>query len=110
MAPVLCRFAATGGGWPRPVERGVTMLISLETVVLVPAVELEPFAFAAPDRTHPASTGPDSPEAWGRYWLDSLADAGVVGLTPLRPGSWHVPVAAFTTPVVLGRYLDAVVR
>ena len=50
------------------------------------------------------------PEEWARYWSDSLADSGVVGLTPLRPGSWHVPVAGFATAVVLGRYLDAVVR
>ncbi len=86
------------------------MLTSLEAVVLVPAVELEPFAFAASDRTHPAGTGPDSPEEWSRYWFDSLADSGVVGLNPLRPRSWHVPAAAFTNPVVLGRYLDAVIR
>ena len=86
------------------------MLISLETVELVPAVELEPFAFATPDRTHPSGTGPDSPDEWSRYWFDSLADSGVVGLTPLRPGSWHVPVAAFTDSAVLGRYLDAMVR
>jgi hypothetical protein len=86
------------------------VLTSLEAVVLVPAVELEPFAFAASDRTHPAGTGPDSPEEWSRYWFDSLADSGLVGLNPLRPRSWHVPVAAFTNPVVLGRYLDAVIR
>lgn len=86
------------------------MLTSLETVGLVPAVELEPFAFASSDRTQPVGSGPDSPEEWGRYWFDSLADSGVVGLTPLRPRSWHVPVAAFTNPVVLGRYLDAMIR
>jgi hypothetical protein len=82
----------------------------LEAVGLVPVVELEPFAFAKPDRTHPEATGPDSPEECSRYWSESLADFGVVGVTPLRPGSWHVPVAAFNDPVVLGRYLDAVVR
>ena len=36
------------------------MLTSVETVVLVPAVELEPFAFASSDRTHPAGTGPEA--------------------------------------------------
>jgi hypothetical protein len=86
------------------------VLTPLEAVELVPAVELEPWAFATRERPAPAGTGRDVPEEWTRYWTDSLAYSGVVGLAPLRPGSWHVPVAAFTTPVVLGRYLDALVR
>lgn len=91
-------------------QLGAPEITPLEAVELIPAVELEPWAFAAPGRPAPAGTGRDVPDEWTRYWVDSLADAGVVGLAPLRPGSRHVPVAAFTSPVVLGRYLDAVVR
>lgn len=86
------------------------MVTPLDAVELVPVVEVDPWAFAARERPLPAGTGRDGPGAWARSRAYSPADAGVVGLTPVRPGSWHVPVAAFTTPVVLGRYLDAVVR
>ena len=42
------------------------------------------------------------PREWHRYWLDSLADSGVVGLTPLRPWSaWLVPMLQSTNAVVL---------
>jgi hypothetical protein len=91
-------------------EGGLDVVKSLNSVELIPVVELEPFAFATSDRKHPSSTGPDEPQEWSQYWYDALADSGVVGLTPLRPGSWHVPVAAFTNPVVLGQFLEVEIR
>jgi hypothetical protein len=84
----------------------VPVLTPLEAVELVPSVELEPWTFATRERPLPAGSCRDVPGEWNRYWLDSLADSGVTGLTPLWPGSWHVPTAAFTDPTVLGRYLE----
>lgn len=85
-------------------------MTELEEVALVPAVELEPGKFATRERPLPAGTGRDVPEEWTRYWLDSLADSGVVGLTPLWPASWLVTTRQLTGGEVLGRVLSAIVR
>lgn len=85
-------------------------LITLPDVSLIPAVELEPDLFATQDRPLPFLSGRESDEDLLRYWLDSLADAGIRGLTPLRPDSWHVPTRQLTDPDVLQRVLAAVIE
>ena len=71
-------------------------LVALDEFHLVPVIELEPQSNgrSSPER------GPSSkyPDEWERYWRDCLADQGIVGLRPVRPGSWHVQTAEFGTP------------
>jgi hypothetical protein len=50
------------------------------------------------------------PEQWNRYWLDSLADSGIVGLVPLWLGSWLVPTRQFTDPAILRKLLAATLQ
>ena len=66
-------------------------LITLREPRLVPVLELESWAFSVEGRPRPHESGIETPEEWGRYWLDRLADSGIAGLVPLRPSSWHVP-------------------
>src|SRR5262245_7545819 len=80
-------------------------LVVLERIELVPVVELEPSAYATRERPLPAWSGREEPAAWGRYWRASLADSGLVGLEPLGPGSWLVPVRQLRCPDLLGRVL-----
>src|SRR5262245_44767678 len=88
----------------------VTALTGLEAMVLVPVVELEPAKFATHEHPLPAGTGPDMPEEWHRYWLDSLADSGVLGLSPLHPASWLVPTRQLKNSAILERILSVIVR
>lgn len=67
-------------------------LIVLRDMELAPVLELEPWKFATHSRTLPTASSRELPDEWLRYWLDCLADSGVVGLEPLRAGSMHVPV------------------
>ncbi len=85
-------------------------LISLDEIDLLPVVELEPAKFTTRERPLPAGSFRDVPAEWPRYWLDSLGDSGVVGLTPLRPGSWHLTTRQLTNPATLARILDVIVR
>jgi hypothetical protein len=50
------------------------------------------------------------PEEWYRYWLESLADSGITGLTPIYRGSWHVPTREFTEAAHLGTVLELIFR
>jgi hypothetical protein len=83
----------------------VSTLLVLHDIRLVPAVELEPFKFATQEHPQPFGPACEVPAEWGRYWRASLADSGLVGLTPLRLGSWHVPTTGFTDLGVLGKFL-----
>jgi hypothetical protein len=76
-------------------------VIALEHFSLVPVVELSPMRYGNADRPAPARLGVEVPDQWDRYWLDSMADAGITGLTPLRPASWHVSAAQLTDAVTL---------
>lgn len=67
-----------------------------------PVVELTPWAFS-PDRPTPAGPSAQRPDDWYRYWLLCLADAGVTGLEPIRPGSMFVPTRSLADPATLGR-------
>ena len=73
----------------------------IDQLRLIPVVELEPHEFATQE--HPWE--PEVP-ARERYWRDSLADRGVVGLQPVSPGGWHVPVAQLTDPKQLAIVLS----
>src|SRR5262245_6743455 len=88
---------------------------ALHDVRLVPVLELEPGRFARTERQWPSRPSREAPHEWDRYWRDCLADAGVVALTPLRPGSWHVPTRALADPKAADpkqawRILEATVR
>jgi hypothetical protein len=52
--------------------------------------------FATDDRPFPCGLHRDQPQEWHRYWLESLAEAGITGLVPVQDGSWHVPTSGFT--------------
>lgn len=82
------------------------MLICLEAVALLPVIELEPGRYSKHERPLPQGRGKELPLEWRRYWLDSPADSGITGLTPLM-GSWHVPTQQFTDPAVIERVLIA---
>lgn len=86
----------------------MSSIVKLEDVELIPVLRCEPFWFAREDRLPPAGTYKDMPEEWHRYWLPSLADWGIKGLTPIEPGSWHVPTSQFTDAVLLNRVLEAI--
>lgn len=83
-------------------------LTHLEGLVLEPVVELEPSSFATQQRPTPAFSGETVPGDWDHYWLDALADAGIVGLKAIRPGSWHVPTRRFTDPEILSKTVRGV--
>lgn len=85
-------------------------IVVLEDVELVPALELEALRFSTQERAWPAASRHEMPDAWCRYWLDSLADAGVTGLSPIYPGSDHVATTAFINAPVLEAVLRGIVR
>lgn len=80
-------------------------LTLLREVELIPVLELEPWVFSTVERPRPSGSVLETPEGWARYWLDSLADSGITGLTPLRPGSWHVPAHQLGDPETLEKIL-----
>jgi hypothetical protein len=93
---------------PGPVV--MSNLVVLHDIELVPVLELEPMKFATTEHPLPSGTGAGMPEAWHRYWLDSLADSGITGLEPLQPGSWHVSTRRLTDPGLLHKSLTVTVE
>lgn len=85
-------------------------LILLEAIELVPVIELEPATFSTREHPLPFGTFRDVPDEWNRYWLDSLADSGIVGLSPLRFASWLVPIRQLTSSSIMARILSILVR
>lgn len=88
-----------------PESTSMTSLTPLQDLELVPVLELEPYQFATRDHPRPSGAARDLPENLERYWLDALADAGITGLSPLSPGSWHVPTRDLTDPAVLQKMI-----
>ena len=86
------------------------MLPVLKDIELVPVIELEPWTFSTRERSSPSGSGREMPQAWHRYWLDSLADSGVVGLTPIRPTSWLVRTQQLTNTATLTNILTTLVQ
>lgn len=84
-------------------------LTLLRDVRLVPVVELEPREFSAQEHPRPSGSVLETSEGWGRYWQDCLADSGITGLSPLYPGSWHVPVRELEDGETLGKILRTLV-
>ena len=70
-------------------------LIVLESLQLVPVIELEPGRFSTQIRQSPSSMYREAPEEWYQYWSDCLADSGIEGLEPLEKGSWLVRTINF---------------
>jgi hypothetical protein len=68
---------------------------------LTPVLELEPAAFATRSHQAPSGSGTEDPEGWFRYWSESLADAGIRGLTPWTRGSWFVSIDQLRDPGLL---------
>jgi hypothetical protein len=81
-------------------------LIVLDGIELIPVVELEPATFSTKSRNAPSNSSWEVPEAWFRYWSDSLADSGIRELRPVRHGSWHVPTVNFTATRNLQLFLE----
>lgn len=79
----------------------------LTDLELVPVVEVTAWSFS--ERPMPEGPSRAHPDAWLRYWLDCLADAGVTGLSPIKPGSMNVAVGQFTNLGNLARILDRIV-
>jgi hypothetical protein len=86
----------------------MSSVIVLDGIELIPVLELMPITFAAQARSSPSGTPLDVPDQWDQYWLDSLADSGITGLTPLQGGSWHVPTAEFVDQTILQKLLVAI--
>ncbi len=84
--------------------------IILDAIELVPVVEVQPQRYAAPGRESSAETLQDGPEARSHHWLDSLADAGLAGLAPVRPTSWHVATSALDRPETIRKLLAPIIE
>ncbi len=84
-------------------------LTLLRDIRLVPVLELEPWGFAAQERRRPSGSLLETPEWWGRFWHDCLADSGITGLSPLYPGSWHVRVRELEDGETLRKILRTLV-
>jgi hypothetical protein len=83
----------------------MTDLTFLGDLELVPVLELEPYLFATRENARPQGPARDLPENSHRYWIESLADSEITGLTPLWPSSWHVPTRDLTDPSALQNIL-----
>jgi hypothetical protein len=84
-------------------------LTLLRDIRLVPVLELEPWRFSTGERPRPSGSVLETPEGWGRYWHDCLADAGIIGPSPLYPGSWHVLVRELEDGEALQKILRTLV-
>lgn len=85
-------------------------IVALDDIELIPVVELAPYDFGAEDRVSPSGSYEEMPEQWHRHWLNSLADAGIAGLTPIRAGSWNFATGAFADPAQLRVALEVIFR
>jgi hypothetical protein len=71
---------------------------------LIPVVEFEPSSFSHENRSSPSVAGDKDPEAWQRYWKNSLADSGITELDPVGY-SWLAHVADITRPETIATIL-----
>ncbi len=85
-------------------------VIMLREIELVPVLEIESFQFKTQDRPHPSGSRAELGNAWHRYWLDALADSGVIGLDPIYPGSQHVSTASLVASPMLENILRVLLR
>jgi hypothetical protein len=67
---------------------------------LIPVVEFEPGFFKSDDRDNPIVSNNDTFEDWSEYWKNSLADSGIMNITPFQEGSWFVEVSQLTPEIV----------
>jgi hypothetical protein len=68
---------------------------------LIPVLELTPGSYSTRVRQTPEGSIAENPEGWFSYWSESLADAGIYGLTPWTPGSWLVTIDQLQDPDLL---------
>jgi hypothetical protein len=64
------------------------MLSRLDGLDLLPVLEFDPAEYRDPDREPPGVNTDADAAAYQRYWYDSLADAGIVGLNSLNESSY----------------------
>lgn len=67
---------------------------------LVPVLEMLAGTYATSERPSPEGPAFDRPDAWHRYWADSLADAGITGLVDTPVASSLVSLDQLT-PAIL---------
>jgi hypothetical protein len=84
--------------------------IVLRGIDLLPVVELARSRFATQNRPFPSGKEKEGWDEWYCYWRDALADSGILGLRPIRSGSWHVPTKEFTDPATLRTVLATILR
>src|SRR5262245_33157519 len=63
---------------------------------LIPVLELEPTTYATQSHASADVSTIEDPAGWDAYWRASLADSGIMNLTPWRVGSWCVPLTEFS--------------
>ena len=68
---------------------------------LIPVLELTPRSYSTRQRQTPEGSIAENPDGWFTYWSESLADAGIHGLTPWTPGSWLVTIDQLHNPDLL---------
>jgi hypothetical protein len=73
---------------------------------LVPVLEFSPSTYDKMDRPSPAGSVTENPEGWKTYWVECLADSGIIGLTNLEH-SWLVPIEEITEPNIIKQYLTS---
>jgi hypothetical protein len=78
----------------------------LDTLTLLPVVELEPASYARATRSSPMVSHREDPSGWQAYWLACLADAGITDLVSIHPGSWLVSTARLGTVLTLRRLIE----
>jgi hypothetical protein len=70
-------------------------LITLQEILLVPVITLEPSKFSRVTHQTDADVSKEMPQDQEQSWYSALADSGLNGLIPVVRGSWNVPVSQF---------------
>ena len=85
-------------------------LVEIGSVELIPVVEVSAFRFSTRERALPERSVVEMPDAWHRFWLASLADAGITDLEPVYSGSPYVTVRVLGASDALGKVLTGFIR
>ncbi|MGF1578515.1 MAG: hypothetical protein ACFCD0_04045 [Gemmataceae bacterium] len=83
-------------------------LLVLPDIELVPVLEFDPSVLSPSSRQTPRASCEEAPEEWAQFWKDSLADAGIFHLKPVKPTSWFVPARDLTDLGNVHKFLNAI--
>ncbi|WP_434044829.1 MULTISPECIES: hypothetical protein [Sorangium] len=86
-----------------PTDTRCSARIVTDQLRLRPVVELEPGAYGCAPQP---STGPWTAEESETYWRACLRGGGIVGVDPITPGSWLVPLDALRSDDLIRRVLQ----